>query len=153
MNFALKALTLVLPGLVCASVALAQLASVADAVKERQKEFKATGAAFKAVKDGLQAGNLDPEKAKDAASRFQHTAADISNWFPGGSGAEAGTKTAARPEIWSDRQGFSRASEQFADQAQKFAALAAAGTVNADSVKALGQTCSGCHDKYRVKQE
>ena len=149
----LKALSLIVAATLCSSVAVAQLGSVADLIKQRQKEFKDTGAALKAVKDGLLSSNLDADEARQAALRFQRTAAEIRNWFPVGSGWEAGAKTAARPEIWSDPQGFSRAREQFAEQAQKFSAIAAAGAVNPEALKALGQSCGGCHDKYRIKQD
>jgi cytochrome c556 len=153
LNQTVKALIWWVPGFICATVALAQLGSAADVIKERQQGFKSTGAAFKAVKDSLQRGNADPDKIREAAQQFQQTSDKLAAWFPPGSGPNAGARTAARPEIWSDPAGFGQASDQFADEARKFAALAASGAVTADTLKALGASCGGCHDKYRVKQD
>jgi cytochrome c556 len=136
----------------CTGVALAQVGSVADTITARQKGFKATGAAFKLLRDESTAGSFDPDKVRGAAADIKSTATQVSTWFPAGSGAESGVKTAAKPEIWSDPDGFNSARDSFVEQAGKFSDLAASGGVNADAVKALGQTCGGCHDKFRVKQ-
>ncbi len=139
--------------LICTGAALAQVgASTADTISARQKGFKATGAAFKLLRDESQAGSFDADKVKGAAADVKLAATQVPNWFPAGSGAESGVKTAAKPEIWGDPDGFKTARDSFVEQAGKFSDLAASGGVNADAVKALGQTCSGCHDKYRVKQ-
>jgi cytochrome c556 len=153
LNRTLKALIGWLPGFICASVALAQLNAASDVIKERQQGFKTTGSAFKAVKDGLQGGHADPDRIRDAAAQFQQTAGRIASWFPSSTGPDAGIKTAARAEIWSDAAGFKQAGDQFAEQARKFAALAASDTVDPDALKSLGATCAGCHDKYRVRQD
>jgi cytochrome c556 len=137
---------------VCAGAALAQVASVADTIAARQKGLKAAGAAFKTLRDESQAGSFDADKVKAAAADIKLAATQIPTWFPAGSGAETGVKTAAKPEIWSDPEGFKSARDSFVEQAGKFSDLAAGGGVNADAVKSLGQTCGGCHDKYRVKQ-
>jgi cytochrome c556 len=148
----LKAKCLAAVMLICTGAALAQVVSVADTIAARQKGLKATGAAFKLLRDESQAGIFDPEKVKGAAADIKSAAANIDKWFPAGSGAESGVRTAAKPEIWGDADGFKAARDAFIEQANKFSDLAANGGVNADAVKALGQTCSGCHDKYRVKQ-
>jgi cytochrome c556 len=143
----------VLSMLICTGAALAQVgASTADIITARQKGLKATGAAFKVLRDESQAGSFDPQKDKAAAADIKLAATQFPNWFPEGSGAESGVKTAAKPEIWSDSDGFKSARDSFVEQAGKFSDLVASGGVDADSVKALGQTCSGCHDKFRVKQ-
>ncbi|MBM3566722.1 MAG: cytochrome c [Alphaproteobacteria bacterium] len=62
--------------------------------------------------------------------------------------------TDAKPEIWLDPDGFKKSMTAFQTEAAKLADLARAG--NADGVKAqvaaVGKTCGGCHDTYRVKR-
>jgi cytochrome c556 len=69
--------------------------------------------------------------------------------FPEGSG---GGDSRAKAEIWSDRAGFDQAMKE----AQDAAAALAAVKEEADFVpamRALGGTCKGCHDKYRLPKQ
>jgi cytochrome c556 len=145
--------SLVLLALLGSGLALAQESSVTDTIQARQKGFKAMGAAFKTVRDETQAGSPDAEKIRTAAVDIKTTADQISKWFPAGSGPEAGVKTAAKPEIWSDAQGFDTARSHLIEQAGTFSELAAAGKVDGDAVRTLGRACGGCHEKFRVKQD
>jgi cytochrome c556 len=135
--------------------ALADVGAAADTVKVRQHGLKDLGAAFKLVKDQTSSGNPDVDKIKSAADTIKQAAAEFPKWFPPGSDASAGVKTAAKPEIWSDPAAYATARDNFVAQAGKFVALAASGDAAAirDGVKPLGQTCGGCHDKFRVKQD
>ena len=130
-------------------------ADAVDVIKTRQHEFKDLGAATKSVKDQLASGSPDSDKIKAAAAIIKQAAAGIPNWFPAGSDASAGVKTAAKAEIWSDAAGFAAARDSFVEQAGKFSVLANSGdaAAQADGFKALGKTCAGCHEKYRVKQD
>jgi cytochrome c556 len=139
--------------LLVSGVALAQVGSMTDTIQARQKGFKAMGAAFKTLRDEMQGGSLDAEKIKLASVDIKAAADHITNWFPAGSGPEAGVKTAAKPEIWSDSQDFDAARTHFIEQASAFNDLAAAGKVDGDAIKALGRSCGGCHDKFRLKQD
>lgn len=144
----------VLLGLAGASATLAEINSATDIIKTRQQGLKELGAAVKLVRDQLQTGNPDADKIKAAAVNVRKAADAIATWFPQGSGPEAGVKTAAKPEIWSDAGGFTTATHNFVEQAGKFVQVANSGdaTALAGGVKALGQTCGGCHDKFRVKE-
>jgi len=151
-RFTLLPLSALLIGIVYAS---AVSADAADVIKTRQHDFKDLGAATKLVKDQLAGGSPDADKIKAAAATIKQAAAAIPNWFPAGSDASAGVKTAAKAEIWTDAAGFASARDSFVEQAGKFSGLANAEDLAAvaDGFKALGKTCGGCHEKYRVKQD
>lgn len=60
----------------------------------------------------------------------------------------------AKPEVWSKADDFKKAMAAFQAETAKLADLAKAG--NADAIKAqipaVGKTCGGCHDNFRVKR-
>lgn len=122
------------------------------AVAARHQNFKQLGGAFKAIVDELK--KPDPDKAVIAASakKMNTLAAAEPSWFPKGSGPEAGVKTAAKPDIWSDTAGFDAAVKRLQGATAKLDQLAAAGDL--DGVKAqvrdTGAACKNCHDKFRV---
>ncbi|MCW5603316.1 MAG: cytochrome c [Burkholderiales bacterium] len=62
--------------------------------------------------------------------------------------------TRARPEIWSDAEGFRKVMSNFQAQATKLAEVAQTAT-SVDQVRsqaaALGKACAACHDAYRTK--
>jgi cytochrome c556 len=61
--------------------------------------------------------------------------------------------TKAKPEIWKDAAKFKQTLDRFNADAQKLAAAAKAG--NLDAVKgpfgALAKNCGGCHNEFRMK--
>ena len=75
--------------------------------------------------------------------------------FPAGSGPESGAKTDAKPEIWSDAAGFAAAAKALQDESAKLVALVDAGDAAGARTQAgaVGQSCGGCHQKYRVKHD
>jgi cytochrome c556 len=134
--------------------ALGVQAAAPDVIKERQQGLKDMGAAFKTVRDEL-TGGKDVAKIKAASATIAKTANSMDKWFPAGSGPEAGVKTAAKPEIWTDGATFTAAGKRLVDEAGKFAALADAGDIAAigGGVRGLGGACKNCHDNFRVKEE
>jgi cytochrome c556 len=129
-------------------------AAAPDTIKERQQGLKDMGEAFKTVRDEL-TGGKDAAKIKAASATITKTAHAMANWFPAGSGTEAGVKTAAKPEIWSDGATFTAARQRLVDEAAKFASLADAGDMAAigGGVRGLGGACKNCHDNFRVKED
>jgi len=77
------------------------------------------------------------------------------SWFPKGSGPEAGVKTAAKAEIWTDAAGFAAAASKLADETAKLQQVAAGGDIEAmrAQARAVGGACNTCHDKYRTAPE
>jgi cytochrome c556 len=130
-------------------------ANVAESIKARQTHYKQIGAAMKGIGDQLKAGSPDIEVLRQHAATMQTFAPQISGWFPEGTGSEAGLRTRAKAEIWSDPEGFRRASEQFVGAANGFHQAAATGDLAAIRAAAgpLGTSCRDCHDRFRAPEE
>jgi len=141
----------------CAALALAAAPSLAASdpaatIAARQDGMKQIGGAQRAIGGELRKDAPDLAVVKANAEKLQVLAGQIPGWFPNGTGAEAGVKTAAKAEIWSDSKTFAADAAALGTQAGKLAA-AAAGTDLA-AVKAqtgpLGGACKACQDGFRA---
>jgi cytochrome c556 len=137
------------------SLSQGQAASAAEVVKARQQSLKTLGAAFKVIRDELKGDAPDAAKIRKASADITQAAGAIDRWFPAGTGPDSGVKTDAKPEVWTDPAGFATAREAFVREANKWAQLGNSTDVSAwkEGAASLGQSCKGCHDKYRVKKE
>lgn len=146
------AVAVVLTSGLLGAVAIAQTPA-GKAVESRQAGFKQIGAAFKTVNDQLRGNNPDWSRLTPAAERLGAHAQQLPTWFPKGSGAEAGVKTAARPEIWTDAAGFADAASRLGRETEALKVAVAAKDVEAArrGARATGQACAACHDQYRLK--
>ena len=149
------AVALAVAAVTCASVTTAQSQSAAEAVKARQQGLKSLGAAFKVIRDELRNASPDGAKIRTAATGITRAAGAIGAWFPAGTGPESGVKTDAKPDVWADAAGFATARDTFVREAEKWAQLGDSTDASAwkDAAASLGQSCKGCHDKYRVKTD
>ena len=138
-----------------ATVTNAQSQSAAEVIKARQQGLKSLGAAFKVIRDELRNASPDSAKIKAAAADITRAAGGIGTWFPAGTGPESGVKTDAKPEVWADAGGFAAAQKTFVGEAEKWTQLVAGTDASAwkDAAVSLGQSCKGCHEKYRVKRD
>jgi cytochrome c556 len=154
MSTAIRKTILTVAAVAFTAVAFAQSGAPADTIKARQQRLKDMGAAFKTIRDQLK-GTPDAAAVKTAAGEIKKGSVDLHNWFPKGTGPEAGVKTGAKAAIWADAEGFAASAKKFEEEAAKFAQLVDAGDMAAVSggMKSLGQSCGGCHDKYRTKDE
>ncbi|HEY9233717.1 MULTISPECIES: c-type cytochrome [Phenylobacterium] len=129
-------------------------ASAAEtAIATRQAGYKKIGGAFKAINDELRKDAPDTKLIAANATTLNSQAAQLGHWFPKGSGPEAGVKTKAKPEIWTDQAKFRAAAGKFQTEAARLQTISAAGDLGAirTQVRALGGTCKGCHDPYRAE--
>src|SRR5439155_22475546 len=98
-----------------------------------------------------------PDKAVIAANAAtaKTMVQQLPTWFPKGSGPEAGVKTAAKAEIWSDAAGFAVAVGKLQDETAKLQQAATAGDMDAikAQVRATAGACKNCHDTYRAPAE
>jgi cytochrome c556 len=135
--------------LVGASVAIAQSGAI-EIIHLRQQGLKDMGASLKTVRDQLRQSAPDMTAIKVAGENIKATANKMTTWFPQGSGVEAGIKTAAKSEIWSDAATFDKKRSDLIAAAEEFAKLTAAGdkTAIAAAVSPLSRTCKGCHDLF-----
>lgn len=133
-----------------ASPAMAESAAE-RAVAARQAGFKQIGAAFKGVNDALRASRPDMAAVALAAGRLETHAAQLPTWFPRGSGAESGAKTAARAAVWTDAAGFADAAANLRTQTAQLNILAKEGDVAAVRKQAgeVAAACKTCHTAYR----
>lgn len=129
-------------------------AAPADAVRSRIASYRELGAAFKAVNDALRTGEPQTILIQQSARQIRNASRGQYSWFPAGSDASAGVRTAAKPEIWTQAAQFKAKQDAFAAAADSFARVAATGNANAIRLEArkLGGACKGCHDTYKVPQ-
>lgn len=148
---AVAALALI-TGSVLAGASPATAESAAEkAVAARQAGFKQIGAAFKGVNDALRGGKPDMADVAAAAGRLETHAAQLPTWFPRGSGAESGAKTAARAAVWTDAAGFADAAANLRVQTARLTVLAKEGDPAAARKQAaqVAAACKTCHTTYR----
>lgn len=131
------------------------LAAPADQIRARIAGYRDLGEAFKAVNDSLRRGGLAPAEIVRLADRIAVSGRAQYAWFPAGSGAARGVKTAAKPEIWARGTEFRAAQDQFAQQAQAFRRVAANGDPVAlrSAARLLGASCKSCHDTFRIASD
>lgn len=141
---------------ILASVASAAIVQAAPAdiaaSKARQTKMRDMGGEFKAISDELKKrkpdwDNVIAPNAESVASRSGY----LLNWFPKGSGPEAGVKTYSLPVIWQQRERFDKIGHAASAEAIKLNQLVAKrdlGGVKAQYV-VLGKSCKACHDDYR----
>jgi cytochrome c556 len=145
-----------------AALALAAGAAVAQettpggkAVLARQAHYKELAKAFGGV--GAELKKDTPDKAAIAvgAQTAKGLAQQLPTWFPKGSGPEAGVKTAAKAEVWSDADGFEAAAMKLQAETAKLADLSAAGDLDAikTQFRATAAACNACHEEYRAPAE
>lgn len=125
-----------------------------ESIKARQTLMKARGEALgplvaimkgeapydaAAVKSSLEAMNAAWEAAKNADPFSPESAkGTIETW--------------AKPEIWSDPDGFKAAGQAFGRAVAGLAASTDEASFKAAFVE-LGNSCKGCHDKFRRPKE
>lgn len=121
----------------------------------RHDNFKAQGAAFKAILDELKKDPPDQAVLITNADKLKGTSTALPSWFPKGSGPESGVKTDAKAEVWTDAAGFAAAANRLQVEVSKFQQLAMAGDVAGMKTQSrvVGGACKNCHDKYRVPEK
>lgn len=139
----------------CAAVTSPLLASPTDAIRSRIANYRELGAAFKAVNDGLRGGEVQTVLITQSARQIRNFSRAQYGWFPAGSTAQAGVKTSAKPEIWSNPAKFKAAQDAFASAADNFQQAVASKNVTAIRAEArkLGGTCKSCHDAFRHESD
>jgi cytochrome c556 len=140
---------------VLAGAALAQDAAAptpgGKAVAARQAHFKELNRALGGLGGELRKDAPDKAAITASAAAAAALAKDLPTWFPKGSGPEAGVKTAAKAEVWSDAAGFAAAATRLQAESAKLQEAASSGDVDAIKAqfRAASGACKACHDKYR----
>ena len=134
--------------------ALAQSPTPAErAIQYRQAVFKVVAGNFGPLAQSAQGkAEVSPEAARKLGERLAAISGFVPDAFPDIS-KEGETK--AKPEIWSDRAEFDKLASEFGTAARALAAVTAKADAKPEDFKAavgaVGNTCKGCHDKFRAK--
>ena len=150
---AIKRLCLVT--LLAAIAATPLSAGAPEIARSRIESYRELGAAFKTVNDSLRGDEVQTVLIGQAARHIRNASQGQYGWFPAGSGPQAGVKTKARPEIWTQAARFKAAQDAFAKAASDFQKAVASrnpATMRAQA-KALGASCKGCHDSFRTRED
>lgn len=129
-------------------------AAADDQIKARQTQMKANGKAM-----GALAAIMKGEAAYDAAVVKASIDAMGAAWDESmkanawGADAQTGSvETWAKPEVWSDAEGFKAAGDQLGKALGDLAATTDEAGFKA-AFPAVGGGCKNCHDKFRRPKE
>lgn len=138
-------------GLVGVAFAQTPARTAAQLVQNRQAGYKQIGAAFHGLLEQSRASEPSLPVLRQHAATIARLAPQVSGWFPRGTGPEAGVRTRALPEIWSNAAAFRTASVNLVVAARRLDTATRGGHTAAirAAVTALGRTCGGCHDQFR----
>lgn len=144
----------VVAALLSPAVAMTAEPSVKELQHARHEHYEELGDAFKLVRDQARSGNPDLAAIKTAAKKVNDASLNQEQWFPAGTGPEAG-KTQALSDIWAKPAEFKAAMKMFSDAAPKLNAAANASDVAAikTAFGDVGKACKNCHDQFRAKDD
>ena len=143
---------IVLASLAAAGIASAALAfAPADTIRMRQANYKQMGGAMHGLIEQTRSGSPSIAEIRRHSAVILRYAPQVLRWFPRGTGAEAGVRTRAKAEIWSDRPGFRLAGARLLVAARQMDGAARSGDVARAraALPALQRACGGCHEGYR----
>lgn len=126
--------------------------TVAEQIELRQDRYERIGGAFKTINDQLETGDPDIAEIQAAAATLPEAGAGMADWFPEGTGPDAGVETEALPAIWETPEDFDTKVAEFLAAAEELDTAAQSGDVSAiaSAFQATGGTCKACHDDYRL---
>lgn len=124
-------------------------------IEGRQSALRDIGAAFKGISDELKKSTPSLPLIRQYARQIEDLSKFQQRWFPPGTGPEAEIETAAKPEVWKQPAQFKAGQAAMAENTAKLVKVASGEDVKAIRAQwqALGQTCKGCHDKFREEDD
>lgn len=135
------------------TIALATTAALADVIADRKAVMKENGKQVGVLVKMVQGeADFDAAAVMAALTKLNENvqAIDVAASFPPGS--DKGDTTAS-PKIWEDMAGFQAEVDKFkAVTAEAAAAPAQSLEALKPQVAAIGQSCSSCHETYRIKK-
>jgi cytochrome c556 len=126
-----------------------------EQVKARQAHMKANGEAiglFVKMIKGEQPYDAAAVKAAMGTIAARDEAAEAAKAWDPGSNDGATVKSYAKPEIWSDAAGFAKAYEAYEASTKALAASTDEASFKT-AFNDWGNSCKGCHEKYRAPKE
>lgn len=150
---------------VLASAAAAALCGVAYAqrpapnaaatIQARQGNYKQMAGALKGIIEQLRSASPDIAQIRPRTALLADRSVRVLGWFPHGTGPEAGARTRAKPDIWSNAAAFRQAGGVFVVAARALNAAAQSGDVPRirAALPAVTRACGGCHDMFRAPEQ
>ncbi len=126
-----------------------------DNIRWRQSAYHVKAWSMGRIKANLE-GTYNKDQVIQAANVIQALANSGMGalYQPGTDKGKGWKDTRAKAELFTDKEGVGKVAMAFNKEANEMAKVAASG--DAAAVKAqfgkLGESCSGCHDKFRVKE-
>lgn len=147
--------------LVLLSVSLVSGSAVAQVKPEDAIKFRQSGYTFMAWNMGRIKANVDGTYNKDEVIKAANAIQAIANsgmgalYLPGTDKGKGWKDTRVKPELFTDKEGVGKVATNFVQQANEMAKVAAAGDAAAAKAQfgKLGESCKGCHDKFRVDEK
>lgn len=149
-------IVLALLAVAVAGTAVAQV-KPADAIKFRQSGYGFMAWNMVKLKGMLveNPASFNKEQAIAAANAIQAVANSGMGalYVPGSDKGKGWAETRVKPELFTDKEGVGKVARAFNAEANELAKVAATGDAAALKVQfgKLGETCKGCHDKFRTE--
>lgn len=122
--------------------------ALAGPIEDRQAAMKSNGKAIGALAAiAKKEAKFDAAVVKKNAETIAENLEAVKDMFPEGSD-KGPPETYAKPEIWTDREGFEAARIK-AYKAAEAMAMVTDEAKFGEALGALGNGCKGCHEKFR----
>lgn len=143
------------------SVSLVSGSAVAQVKPEDAIKFRQSGYTFMAWNMGRIKTNVDGAFNKDEVIKAANSIQAVANsgmgalYLPGTDKGKGWKDTRVKPELFTDKEGVGKVGMAFVKEANELAKVAATGDAAAVKVQfgKVGETCKGCHDKFRVDEK
>jgi cytochrome c556 len=126
-------------------------------IESRQANYREMGGAYKGIRDELKKKRplmIMIRQHADQLETLTHSQLH-SDWFPIGTGREAGIETEALDKIWQKRSAFDALILELNDSAKQLVEVVSSKEIKAIAKqhRKLGKTCKQCHNTYREEQD
>ena len=143
------------------SVSLVSGSAFAQVKPEDAIKWLQSGYAFMAWNMARIKANVDGTYNKDEVIKAANAIQAVANsgmgalYLPGTDKGKGWKDTRVKPELFTDKEGVGKVATNFVQQANEMAKVAAAGDAAAAKAQfgKLGESCKGCHDKFRVDEK
>lgn len=123
-----------------------------DQIRWRQSVYQTQAWSMGRIKANLE-GTFNKDQVVQAANVLQAMANSGMGvlYQPGTEKGKGHRETNVKPELFTDKEGVGKVAMAFNKEANEMAKVAASGDPAAIKVQfgKLGETCKGCHDKFR----
>ncbi len=127
-----------------------------QAIKWRQSGYQFMAWNMARIKMNVE-GTFNKEDVAKAANALQAVANSGmgSLYLPGTDKGKGWGETRVKPELFTDKEGVGKVAGAFVQAANDLAKVAAGGDAAAvkEAFGKVGQSCKGCHEKYRMEEK